>query len=202
MQRQSTKLALILLFIFQIAKADIIINEICWMGDDASSSNEWIELYNSSNENISLNDWQIVISKEKTINLKGIIPSQGFYLLSRNKNQTETDLFHSKALNNKGEKIELLDENKNIIDLLEFSSGWPYGNNETKQTMERTSEGWQTSLNSNGTPKQLNSLIEKEKLKTTSHNEGKTNNNTIIFSLLLSFFAGGIVVFTKKTLKI
>ena len=200
MQRQATKLALILLFIFQIAKADIIINEICWMGDDASSSNEWIELYNNSNENISLNDWQIVISKEKTINLKGIIPSQGFYLLSRNKNQTEADLFHSKALNNKGEKIELLDENKNIVDLLEFSSGWPYGNNETKQTIERTSEGWQTSLEPKGTPKKENSLIKKEDVKIVNNEEKKTTNNTIIFSLLLSFLSGGIIVFIKKSI--
>lgn len=198
MQKRSTKLALILLFIFQIAKADILINEICWMGDDISSSNEWIELYNNSSENISLNNWQIIISDKKIINLEGMIPSQGFYLLSRNKNQKEANLFYSKALNNKGEKIELIDEKNNLIDLAEFSNGWPYGNNETKQTMEKNSEAWQTSINSKGTPKQPNSLIEKEETKTINYDKEKTNNNTIIFSLFLSFFSGGIVVFIKR----
>ena len=201
MEKRTTKLALILLFLFQIAEANVLINEICWMGDSSSSSNEWIELYNDSDKDISLDGWQIIISDNKIVNLKGVVPSKEFYLLSRNKNQKQADLFYSKALNNKGEKIELIDNNKIIVDTIDFLSGWPYGNNETKQTMEKTSEEWQTSLNQEGTPKEKNSLIEKEKEKIVNHvPEKSNNNNTIVFSLLFSLCSGGVIVFTKKLL--
>lgn len=196
MEKQSAKLALILLFVFQIAKADVLINEVCWMGDDVSSSNEWIELYNNADASITIDNWQIKISDKKIISLKGTIPSQGFYVLSRNKNQG--DLFFNKALNNNGEKIELIDENNNIIDSIDFSNGWTYGNNSTKQTMERIENGWQTSLNPGGTPKQQNSIIKKQETKTSDYKPEKTKNNTFLFASLISIFSGGLIVFTKK----
>jgi hypothetical protein len=198
MRKQSAKLALIFLFVFQIARADVIINEVCWMGDKNSSSNEWIELYNNSSENISLNNWKIIISNEKIITLNGLVPSQGFYLLSRNKNQIEANLYYNKALNNNGEKLELANEKNIIVDLIDCSDGWPYGNNETKQTMERINQKWQTSLNPEGTPKKQNTVIEKEVLQ-NSNNLNKNNYNSL-FPLLISLIFGGIIVFIKKNL--
>ena len=196
MEKQSAKLALILLFVFQVAKANVLINEVCWMGDSISSSNEWIELYNNSETDINIDNWQIKISEEKIINLEGTISSQGFYVLSRNKNQG--DLIYNKALNNKGEKIELVDENNNIIDSADFSNGWTYGDNTTKQTMERIKEGWQTSLNPGGTFKQQNSFIQKQTKEITVKKEVK--NYTILFSLVSSLFFGGLALFSKKLL--
>lgn len=201
MEKRSTKLALVFLFLFQIVKADVLINEICWMGDNISSSNEWIELYNDSSERVNLDGWKIKISEEKIVNLKGTIPSQGFYLLSRNKNETKADLFYSKALNNKGEKLDLFDQNNNIVFSVDFSSGWPYGNNETKQTMEKNPDGWQTSLNLGGTPKEKNSLIEKDVIKTSNtKKKEKTNNYTLLFSFFSSLCFGGVVLFVKKSI--
>ncbi|MDD5555445.1 MAG: lamin tail domain-containing protein, partial [Candidatus Pacebacteria bacterium] len=199
MQKQSKKLALIvfLLLIFQTAKADVLINEICWMGNEESSSNEWIELYNTADQDVVLNNWKIIISQTKTINLKGIIPANGFYLLGRNKNQADLDLIHSKALNNKGEIIELIDSNNNIIDRIDCSQGWDYGNNETKKTMERSLDlkSWQTSLNVGGTPKQANSLIEAPKKEIPKPlNEKENNSHAVLFSLMLSFASGGVAV--------
>ena len=195
MEKQSAKLALILLFVFQIAKANVLINEVCWMGDSVSSSNEWIELYNNSNTDAIIDNWQIKISEDKIINLEGIIPSQSFYVLSRNKAQG--DLFYNKALNNKGEKIELINNN-NIIDSIDFSKGWIYGDNKTKQTMERTSKGWQTSLNPGGTFRQQNSIIKEKPREIIVKKEYK--NYTLLFSLISSLFLGGVALFVQKTL--
>jgi hypothetical protein len=196
MQKQSTKLALVLLFVFQIAKANVLINEVCWMGDSVSSSNEWIELYNNTDKNINIDSWQIKISDKKIVNLNGIISSQGFYVLSKNKDQG--DLNYNKALNNNGEKIELIDNNNNIIDSIDFSKGWTSGDNTTKQTMERIETGWQTSLSPGGTPKQQNSIIQEKPKEIIVKKEYK--NYTLLFSLISSFFLGGATVFVKKTL--
>jgi len=64
MQKQANKLILIALLIFQPAQA-VLINEICWTGDQESSSNEWIELYNPANQNVSLDGWKIIISEKR-----------------------------------------------------------------------------------------------------------------------------------------
>lgn len=199
MEKRSAKLALILLFVFQITKAEVLINEICWMGNESSSSNEWIELYNNSDKNISLDNWTIKISGTKIIKLEGSISSQGFYLLSRNKNQENVDLFFNKALNNNGEFLQLIDSSNNIIDSLDFSNGWPYGDNRTKQTMERNTKGWQTSLDKGGTPKKENSFIEKN-LETKTYIPESNNNYPLLFSLILSLVSGGTIVFIKKLL--
>lgn len=194
MEKQSAKLALILLFIFQIAKANVLINEVCWMGDSISSSNEWIELYNNSNEGINIDNWQIKISDKKIINLRGTIPSKGFYILSR----AQGDILLNKAINNNGEKIELIDTNNNIVDSIDFSKGWIYGDNKTKQTMERTPEGWQTSLNPGGTLKQQNSIIKEKPKEVIVKKEYK--NYILLFSLISSLFFGGTALFVRKTL--
>ncbi|MDO8474011.1 MAG: lamin tail domain-containing protein [bacterium] len=37
----------------------VVINEVAWMGTKASSSDEWVELYNASDEEIDLSEWSI-----------------------------------------------------------------------------------------------------------------------------------------------
>lgn len=202
MQKQANKLILIALLIFQPAQA-FLINEICWTGDQESSSNEWIELYNPTNQIVSLDGWKIIISEKKIINLKGSIPANGFYLLGRNKNQAGLDLLHTKALNNKGESIKLVDQNNHIVDSVDCSEGWSYGDNETKKTMERSLDlkTWQTSPNPGGTPKQSNSLIEKPIKPTIEAKQiNKKNSFAPWLALFLSLFSGSIVVFTKRQL--
>ena len=172
------------------------------MGNLESSSNEWIELYNNTNQDIILSNWRIVVSGTKTINLKGMVPANGFYLLGRDENKTGLDLIHNKALNNKGETIKLIDSDNKVVDSIDCSEGWDYGNNETKKTMERSLDlkSWQTSLNAGGTPKQANSLIEKPVKQTAPLNEKENNYYAVLFSMVLSFASGGIAVWTKKLL--
>jgi hypothetical protein len=146
---------------------DVVINELAWMGNTNSANDEWIELYNNTNESITLNDWVLKNSDEKLkINLEGTILSKGFYLLERTDDNAvptiTADLVYKGALRNEGESLKLYDSSGNLIDEINANSGWAAGNNATKQTMERISSGnWQTSQNVGGTPKAKNSADEK-----------------------------------------
>ena len=161
----------------------IIINEIAWMGTRNSSNNEWIELFNLSNKEISLNGWQLRIT-DKIIDLKGKISGKSYFLLERTDNESvedkEADLIYKGGLSNSGEKIELVNNQGQIIDSVDAMDKWPKGNNTTKKTMERTvSLNWQTSIKLGGTPKQANSI------KPVHRTLEETKKETLFLSTLM-----------------
>jgi len=151
------------------------------MGTENSPNDEWIELYNNSSSLIDLNGWKI-ISNNKTPNivLKNKVPAKGFFILERTDDTTlpniKADLIYKGSLNNNGEYLKLIDTNEKIIDGIDCSKEWFFGDNETKKTMERKNtlingndlENWQTSETSGGTPKNENSKRQKNNV-----NEGK-----------------------------
>lgn len=199
----------------------VYLNEVAWMGDKNKTSNEWIELYNNGTNPISLDNWILKID-ETEIKLKGIIPGLGFYLISRDK-KLSANLFFNKALKNTGNYLGLFDANKNLIDEANWINGWPEGNNQTKQTMERKNNylsgndktSWQTSEQTLGTPNQKNSLgavliIEKkenfENLNSSSlgPKDAKTtnvSNQTLFLGIIISLFSGLIILPLKNSLK-
>ena len=166
------KLSFLIIICFSIplvVSSNVVINEISWMGTTTSSNDEWIELYNTSDNDINLDKW-ILKAEDKSpkIELSGKIPAKGFYLLERTDDTTvagiTADLIYTGALNNTGENLSLYDNSGNLTDKAYFSDEWPAGNNETKQTMEKKeSENWQTSQNPEGTPKAKNSSGSQEK---------------------------------------
>lgn len=156
---------------------DVVINEIAWMGTEISYSDEWIELYNNTNQTINLEGW-VLKAKDgnPTIELAGKIRPNDFYLLERTGDDTLpnilADQIYTGALDNKGEKLELYDNLGNLIDPVDCSSGWFAGDNKTKQTMERSRvrpgsdpDNWQTSENPGGTPKSENSVIQENQIE-------------------------------------
>jgi len=163
-----------LTFAFSVQAANslnIVINEIIWMGTEVSYSNEWIELYNNADEDITLDSWTLRTEDgTPTINLAGEIPANDFFLLERTDDNTLPDIsadqIYKGALDNSGEILELYDNLGDLIDSVNCSAGWFAGDNETKQTMERKDpklsgsypNNWQTSENPGGTPKAKNSL--------------------------------------------
>lgn len=142
---------------------DVLINEIAWTGSLGSANDEWIELANNTDKTINVGGWSLKSADGKLkINLQGQIPAKGFYLAERTDDsslpETKADLIYAGALDNGGLDLILYDDSSNLIDRANYSTGWPAGNNTTKQTMERTGlSTWQTSQNPNGTPKLQNS---------------------------------------------
>jgi len=114
----------------------VVINEIAWMGTKASQYAEWIELYNTTGDNIDLSNWAIFEAggDTKIISLKDIITSYGYFLIERTTPSSPdavidivadvSGLFSGSGLSNTGEKLILKDESGNVQDIINGSSLW------------------------------------------------------------------------------
>lgn len=159
-----------------ITNRDVVMNELAWMGsvlhenEDASSASrrEWIELLNVSSRTVSLANWQIkdVNGKFEIIFPRGAAVRPGdFFLLARGSVEKilghKPDLLYSATLSNEGMRLKLFDDRCAVVDEIGDVKGWPAGNRETKQTMERDNDlvGWHTSVSPGGTPNTENSVI-------------------------------------------
>jgi len=111
----------------------VVINEISWSGTSASSSDEWIELYNYGSQPVDLSNWSISATDgTPSITLNGTISSGNFFLLERTDDNTisniTADQIYSGSLGNSGEILFLRDANGNVIDTVNFDGGaWPGG---------------------------------------------------------------------------
>ena len=129
----------------------VIINEIAWMGTEASYNDEWIELYNNSDNNISLDGWILKADDgSPEINLSGIIPAKGFFLLERTDDDSNlnkiANLIYTGSLSNSGENLRLYNNSGEIIDEILNQDGWVGGDNTTKETMKRTNSEQQANV--------------------------------------------------------
>ncbi|MFA6416122.1 MAG: hypothetical protein WCW56_01405 [Candidatus Paceibacterota bacterium] len=62
----------------------LVINEIGWAGTSASDKDEWLELFNSSSQNINLDGFYLTnVANSTKINLSGTIGSNVYYLIER-----------------------------------------------------------------------------------------------------------------------
>lgn len=172
------------LTIFPKTVKTVIINEIAWMGTEADYHDEWIELYNNSISTINLTGWSL-ISADGNPNIlfsTSSIPAKDYFLLERTASTTifdiEEDKIYTGSLNDGGERLELRDNNNNLIDLVDCSLGWFAGKKDEKISMERIdpnlpgsySDSWAdnntitkngldaTENTINGTPKSKNSV--------------------------------------------
>ncbi len=180
--------------------ASIKINEIAWMGTDASYTDEWIELFNDSNEEVDISDWvlgwksgDISIkfgSDKKCLNTK-ISPS-GFYILERTDDNSIPDItadcIYTGDLSNDGEVLVLKDTSGIETDRVDGSKknkpweinndGQTVGRNEKpKLTAQRTISGfWITAT---GTPNSPNSEQDISVSEETPSVELDTESTTI-----------------------
>lgn len=153
--------------------AGIIVNEIAWMGTapkegestSAAANNEWIELYNSGDEDVSLEGWRIIADDGMPdIPLSGSILGRGYFLLERASDDVIVSIpadivysYKNNALSNSGEHIFLKNESGALADEVDMSSGWSAGDNSTKETMQRSADGaWFTAK---GTPRASNAGV-------------------------------------------
>lgn len=161
-----TVFIVIIIFLFSLksiaSEPSIIISELAWMGTEISSSDEWIELKNNTENDIDLTGWMLEAQDgSPLISLTGIITSGGYFLLERTNDDSapniSADQIYSGALSNNGEVLELRNADNNIVDSINASDGWPAGDNSTKQTMEKNNSSWQNSQSAGGTPGAQNS---------------------------------------------
>ena len=164
---------------------DVVINEIAWMGTAASTYDEWIELYNTTGDTITLTNWTLSSADgTPSITLSGSIAPYGYFLLERSDDNTVSDIsadqIYTGALGDAGEDFSLKDSSDTVIDRVNCSGGWFAGSGAAKITMERinpvidgsTSTNWANNdevttngldANSNplkGTAKALNSVFD------------------------------------------
>ena len=120
----------------------VIINEVAWAGTAASTSDEWIELWNPGSSPINLSGWVLRgVDTTPTIALTGTIPAGGFFLLERTDDTTVSDIgadqIYTGDLGNFGEILHLLDPSNRLVDTANSNGGpWP-GNSSTLGSLER-----------------------------------------------------------------
>ena len=121
-----------------------MINEVAWAGTSASSSDEWMELYNSGAADIDLTGWTLSDGGDINIMLSGKIAPGAFWLLERTDDKTVSDAaadqLYTGGLSNSGEQLTLRDATGAVVDTANAGGGaWPAGSAATHATMERKS---------------------------------------------------------------
>lgn len=123
------------------APTTVVITEVAWMGTQASANDEWIELFNPGDQEVNLSGWTLRWG-DQTVQLKGVIPAHGYYLLERSDESTvfdvTADVIYSGGLRNGGEALQLLDGSGQVVDFANGDGGpWPAGDAGRKATMQR-----------------------------------------------------------------
>lgn len=134
----------------------VIINEIAWMGTTTSSSDEWIELLNTTAAPVDLTGWTLAADDgAPSISLSGSIPAGANFLMERTDDTSvpsvAADFIYTGALGNDGENLILRDETAAVIDVVDSSSGWFSGHNEARVPMVRVDAAAPGSIPSNWT---------------------------------------------------
>jgi len=120
----------------------VLINEVAWAGTLASTSDEWIELWNTGPDPIALDGWIVTDGGDLETALQGELAPFGLYLLERTDDQTVADVpadrVYTGSLNNGGETLELIDPSGTLIDTANAAGGaWPAGDTDARASMER-----------------------------------------------------------------
>ncbi|MDA1337624.1 MAG: lamin tail domain-containing protein [bacterium] len=141
----------------------VVINEVAWMGTPVKGVDtkqewryEWLELYNTGEDSLSLDGWSVQLHKGDeiyfTIPLRGTILAQGYFLIGASDKIDGVDPVKQQQLPygvdinyanlsgkfvNDGMRIAIKDSIGDVVDEVDGSSGWQAGENASKRTMER-----------------------------------------------------------------
>jgi len=150
---------------FSLARAEVVINEVAWMGTAASQYEEWIELKNTSSESVPLLDWKLYKNNGTLLfSLSKTISADGYLLICRTTASVANPLsgicdeqgtFGGSGLNNTSDLVQLKDASDIQVDLVDGTGvdSWSAGNNDTKETMQKSDSGW---ITASPTPKAQN----------------------------------------------
>jgi len=87
-----------------------------FLSDPQANEKEWVEIYNNSDEKISLSNWYLEEGSEEQTRLSGEILSHSYFIIESPKGN----------LNNSGDIIFLYDGNSNLVDKVSYGS-WDDG---------------------------------------------------------------------------
>lgn len=150
---------------------DVVINEIAWAGSTDSSGDEWIELYNTTNQSIDLSGWSIVDDGSTSYTVQsGQISPYGYFLILDNEDAVSVggDALIGLSLANAGDSLVLKDATGAVIDTVNGSGGsWYAGDLNSKASMERidpnsgvdSAANWADAVLGNGAVSSLGSVI-------------------------------------------
>ena len=160
------------------------------MGSLSSSAAEWMEIKNSSANEVDLSGWEILNASGKikiTFSTGDALAPGGLLLLARG-SSTPAEKTYSGDLVNTGDVLALMDPQCGISDYLDASNGWPDGNNTTKQTLERDADGvgWHTSALPGGTPGAKNSVVLAPTLAPSSDLVSSAPEESMVSSVVVS----------------
>jgi hypothetical protein len=148
-------LCILSFFLPIVSHAQVLINEVAWMGTSVNANDEWIELYNDGTSPVSLDGWVLTDNVSFSINLSGTLGSGEYGLLERTDDTTVVGktalLIYTGALANDGRTLTLKRSDTTTEDEVVGGSNWENigGDNITKATPQRTQSGWTTGT---GTP--------------------------------------------------
>lgn len=140
------------------ALASITISEVAWMGSSSSYYDEWIELYNSGSSAVSLEGYTLrAADGSPDIALEGTIAPGAYALLERTDDASAPEVsalyIYAGALGNSGETLILKDASGVEIDRVDGADGWSIGgDNDTKETLQRSGGAWYTAERTPGAP--------------------------------------------------
>jgi len=134
---------------------DVVINELNWFGN-ADSSDEWIELRNTTASPINVSSWTLVnagdtATPDIVLRLGTVIDAGGYLVVGRLQGPdvdtmrtsltgvAGVEIYTKVTLTNGGEELTLRDVGGNTIDQTP-AGAWPAGDNTAKRSMERTDE--------------------------------------------------------------
>ncbi|WP_441000323.1 lamin tail domain-containing protein [Fodinibius sp. SL11] len=169
---------------------DVFINEFNFV--PPSRSTEYIEIYNKSEKSLDLRGWMLSDNRgiRATItNSRFIVPPDSFVviapdntLLTNHPDISLVTMSGFPALNNGGDQIIIRDQNGNLLDSLQYSSGW--GGDEvalerrTTQVAGIFSKNWEDAPNGFGTPGSQNEVLQ-DRMAPSFENLSSIGNNKI-----------------------
>jgi len=184
------------------ARSEVVINEVAWMGTASSSSEEWLEFFNTGSSPVDISDWSVYgADTGECLNMADAdgtstteIASDGYLVYGNSQEVAEIDIWDATiGLNNTDPGVlELYSapdcpSSSSPVDRVENDSEWSAGDNQTAQTMARNQEGkWRNSLNPGGSPGKSNSVA------ATSSEDGAASNDQSISSDVDSADSGGV----------
>ena len=181
------------------AQAAVFISEVAWMGTASGGANcEWLELYNDSDQDVSLVGWSISLqnpSSVSTITLSTSanqpayngIAARGFYFIGRtacSSYPVQTDWLGTFSISNDHSLITLKDASGAAVSTVDASAGWtgdgglggtnPSGG-AVKKTPQWSGSAWFTA---DPTPRATNAAPEEPELEEPPVEEEETTPPT------------------------